>query len=303
MIPAADPLVYVHSVALGIIAMPAIRARAVANIFCTLSDILHLPQVMALYSSMERHCGTFMLYYLPLDIESEQYVRSIEPKRMRLVLPCVLEPKEEIRRARVSRQWRHYCWMMASILVRNLLIPGAGNHLWYLDADCWFMSSPTPVTNRLKGKSVAATPHRFPPRYERYIDRGRFCQCATWFRHNTEGDACSNHWAEQCISQCDDASMGDQLYLNEWPERMGKQFYEIATPRWGLGPWNMLDSYDFAKQPILVHFHEFGRGTHGRNMMDGYKLTDYPLSPQAITQLYEPYLHEVDRFRREIGLP
>jgi hypothetical protein len=175
--------------------------------------------------------------------------------------------------------------MLPSVVASNMLKWAVGTHVWLVDADLWFFSTPDPVLGEIAAAraSVAATPHRFPARYASYADRGRFCQCASYFANDETGRCVADRWAAACLDKCDESTVGDQLALNEFPALAGDRFREIEHIGWAAGPWNALDTYSIPcngmvrlrlHEPdhplICYHFHELRESSPAdqRNLFD-----------------------------------
>lgn len=247
------------------------------------------------------------VYVLALDQEVASVVRSAFPKSVVALLERSLESKPMPHVLRQMRPYKFYIWTMASVLVTNLLNWAVSDSLWFLDADLFFFANPNEVWCEVlqSGRHVAATPHRFPPRYAHYIDRGKYCQCATWFKNTPEGRKVAQWWAGQCIERCDESTVGDQLYVQQIQQATGIEVHTIEHIGWSMGPWNARDTYDIQDTGdgpklngtplICYHFHETGKA--GRKaMMNGWGLTDYELSRSAIDWIYRPYINELLRY-------
>src|SRR5258708_38133039 len=93
----------------------------------------------------------------------------------------------------------------------------------YLDADLLFFSPVQPLFDEIGDSSIAIIEHWFTPRLKYYEANGRFCIEWVGFRRDEEALACLSRWRDQCIEWCyyrlEDRRMGDQKYLDEWPER------------------------------------------------------------------------------------
>ncbi|MGO8624669.1 hypothetical protein ACC817_36030, partial [Rhizobium ruizarguesonis] len=80
-----------------------------------------------------------------------------------------------------------------------------------------------PIFDEIGNSSIAIIAHRFAPRLQNREVNGRLCVEWVSFRRDEEGMRCLARWREQCIEWCDyrleDGKMGDQKYLDEWPDR------------------------------------------------------------------------------------
>ena len=305
--------------------------------YCTLCDWSYAAKALALYRSLERHAGDFVLWLLPLD---EQTLRSFE----RLALPGVrlvsladLEPRSMLADLQAGRIHRWWCFTLASVLCDNLLSWSASTSIMYLDADTFLFSSPELVFGEIElcGASIAAVPHRFPPRYVHYVDRGYFNVSSVYFRNDDAGRGCAGRWAAQCIARCDESTVGDQLYLDDWGSIYGERFHAIVHRGYGVGPWHCHDPSLFLDgyQLVLFHAHELRVAVEGdrhnlfrigdgayewiqewvempveikverigdlvptaENMKGLWRLTDYPLCAEAVGKVYYPYVAALEQ--------
>jgi hypothetical protein len=140
----------------------------------------------------------------------------------------------------------------------------------YLDADLYFYSSLEPIFQEIGNASIAIIEHRFTPRLKDQEVKGRFCVEWVSFRRDPEGLACLKRWREQCIEWCfyrlEEGRMGDQKYLDPWPENYSN-CHIIAHCGAGVAPWNYPqylisegvygDIFINDCPLIFYHFHQF----------------------------------------------
>jgi len=207
-----------------------------------------------------------------------------------------LEAKRpELRACRAGREWRHYCWQLASCWTRENVPATPGEGVAYLDADLWFFADPEECWREAEGKSAAVVPHRFPPKYAHYSVNGKFCQCATFFL-DERGFAVLRRWAGQCVERCDDSTCGDQRYLDSWRSELRDRLHVFRSKGIVPGPWNAWtyrieerDGRILVDDDILVayHYHEHARDSR---LPSGFRRSKgYPTTPDLIALVYEPY--------------
>ncbi|WP_245425729.1 hypothetical protein [Rhizobium sp. J15] len=178
---------------------------------------------------------------------------------------------EELLQAKKTRGVAEYCWTLSPCLPWYLFenYPEI-DLLTYLDSDLLFYSPLQPIFDEIGDSSVAIIEHRFAPRLHDREVNGRFCVEWVTFRRDDEGMACLSRWRDQCIEWCyyrlEDGKMGDQKYLDEWPDRY-KHCHIIEHPGAGVAPWNY-EKHTFgvsamgaiivdASPLIFYHFHQF----------------------------------------------
>lgn len=76
---------------------------------------------------------------------------------------------------------------------------------------------------------------------------GRYCVQFNYFRQTENGRRVLTWWKEKCMEWCFDIPepdrMGDQKYLNGWPEKF-PGVWELQHLGGGVAPWN-LEQYRF----------------------------------------------------------
>ena len=97
------------------------------------------------------------------------------------------------------------------------------DEITYLDADLMFFSDPEPFFEELGDDSVLITPHRFSPELAHHAINGIYNVQFLTFRRDERGLEALNWWHDRCIEWCyhrfEDGKLGDQKYLDDWPER------------------------------------------------------------------------------------
>ena len=206
---------------------------------------------------------------------------------------------EELLKAKSDRGVAEYCWTLSSCFTWYVIqnYPEI-NFLTYLDADLLFYSDVQPLFDEIGNASIAIIEHRFSPRLQDREVNGRFCVEWNSFRRDEEGLACLKRWREQCIEWCyyrlEDGKMGDQKYLDDWPDRY-PNCHILLHPGAGIAPWNY-SQYRFSDRGdniylnesplIFYHFHQFqllGRGSYDR--LSNF----YTAECQEPSSVYEQY--------------
>lgn len=271
--------------------------------FCTLFDSNYLLKGLAMIRSLARHCPGAMIYVLCMD-EQTKYILD----RMSLPFVCTISlakvETDELLRAKSNRGVAEYCWTLSSCFTWYVMqnYPEI-DFLTYVDADLLFYSDVQPLFDEIGDASIAIIEHRFAPRLKDREVNGRFCVEWNGFRRDEQGLACLARWREQCIEWCyyrlEDGKMGDQKYLDKWPE-LYPACHIIMHPGAGVAPWNY-EQYTFGKDAdgcitvegaplIFYHFHQFQLLENGQFDRLSTFYTAHCAEPTAVYEIYEAEL-------------
>ena len=282
--------------------------------FCTLFDSNYLLKGVAMLKSLKRHCSTAHIYVLCMDKNTQEILDKLSLSFVTCV-PLVDVENDELLYAKSNRGVAEYCWTLSScftwyILQNNKMI----DFITYLDADLLFYSSVEPIFNEVGDSSIAIIEHRFTPRLANLEVNGRFCVEWVSFRRDDEGMACLSKWRDQCIEWCyyrlEDNRMGDQKYLDEWPD-LYPNCHIIQHIGAGVAPWNYAQ-YSFSSgsdENILVegaplifyHFHQFQILSNGKFDRLSSFYTDECTEPLSIYSIYETTLKDLLKVVRGIA--
>ncbi len=274
--------------------------------YCTYFDSNYLIKGLALIRSLQQHePEPFRLFVVCHDELTRVLLGA-------LALPQVVTiPMHELERgdaalleAKTNRNPVEYFWTTTpTVLLRLLEAHPEIDVLTYLDSDLYFFSSPEPIFQELGSNSVLIHEHRFSPELA-YLQQesGRFNVGLMCFRNDYVAASILKRWRDQCNAWCyqqpEEGKMGDQAYLNDWPDL----FPEVAVLQHkgaGVAPWN-LTQYPLSQDDagatrvddvplVFFHFHalEFVR----ENIITPAKHLAYRLSEPALRLCYKPYLH------------
>jgi hypothetical protein len=276
--------------------------------FCTLFDSGYLLKGLAMIQSLARHCSEMKIYVLCMDEQAKVVLEQFQMPYVHCIRLSEIET-EELLQAKLGRGVAEYCWTLSSCFTWYVMqnYPEV-DLLTYVDADLLFYSDVQPIFDEIDDASIAIIEHRFTKRLKDREVNGRFCVEWNSFRRDEQGLACLSRWREQCIEWCfyrlEDGKMGDQKYLDEWPNKYS-QCHIIMHPGAGIAPWNYAQ-YRFdldAKGGISVegeplifyHFHQFQilqNGTFDR-LSNFY--TSECTEPYRIYEVYEHHLSEILR--------
>lgn len=206
----------------------------------------------------------------------------------------------KLKNVKIGRTDEEYCWTCTSSLPLYILKKHPDiDHIGYLDADLYFYSDPKTIFEKWGKESILIIPHNFP-HYLKYkeVKSGKFNVSMVLFKNDKSAINCLIWWRDKCIEWCfreyDNGRLGDQLYLNEWPE-IFKSVHVLQNQTAGVAPWNVLNyNMTFKKNRIYIdndalifyHFHGFSKFTNGL-----YKYVNgYELSRKVQKLIYEPYV-------------
>ncbi len=215
---------------------------ATSRHFCTYFDHHYLPQGLALYHSLLRHCPEARLFVLCL---SGAALADLQARRLPGLTAISLADFEAgdtaLAAAKGNRNWIEYIFTCTPSFCRWVLRAYPEIELLtYLDADLYFFSNVEPMFAELGAASIGIIPHNFTS--DRYLKFGRFNVGWVSFRRDANGLACVDWWREQCLEWCRDqvepTRFADQKYLDQWPSRFGG-VHIFAHPGANLARWNI----------------------------------------------------------------
>jgi len=272
--------------------------------YCTLFDSKYLPRGLVLYESLREHSSEpFTLWILAMDTACSAALHALV--NVSNVNICDYANDPAVVKCADGRTWQEVCWTQASQLTEQILTAYDVPEITYLDADMMFFSDPEVIFKEIGRKSIAVIPHRFIPE-KKYLEvNGRFNVSWVTFRNTPAGVECLKIWAAQCRKRCSATyGCGDQLYLDEWPDKYGNEVHIIDNIGAGLAPWNLANYHLHwdeylrvdGQRVVFYHYHEFTELEDGN-----FRLTNYPLREEDIVLIYEPYLRAYQDVRTRIA--
>ena len=284
---------------------------------CTLHNFYYLDKGLALYESLTRVAGDFVLYVLAMDDDCFAFLQGCGYEKL---VPIRLSDFEndELRAAKQNRSFGEYCWTCSASLIKYVLDHYGEPACAYIDADMFFYADPAVLFSELeeRGASVLLPGHRFS-RYEKYREarEGRFCVEFNLFRNDAPARRLLDTWIAQCLAACssdaDSGAFGDQQYLSGWAD---EHACVIETRHLGAGvaPWNVaqyrLVSHDPAKERYrlsvggqetdLVFFHFAGLTYLSRTMADIGVYSYWGIDDRFVRPLYWNYLQVLEHYKQ-----
>jgi hypothetical protein len=279
--------------------------------FCTLFDSNYAFKAIAMYRSLLATGAAFRLTAFCFDDDAKRIVDRLDLPNLSTVALRELEAFDpEFAGTRADRSPVEYCWTATPALPLYVLgmCPDV-NEVTYLDADLLFFRDPEPLFEEMGNASVLITPHRYAPEYRHQAINGIYNVQFLVFRRDERGLKTLRWWHDRCIEWCyyrlEDGKLGDQKYLDDWPERFDG-VHVLEHKGGGLAPWNVTQ-YDVRScgSDVLVdddplvffHYHRVGLAADGRHRWQppGYRIDE------SIERLvYEPYLAACERAISEV---
>ena len=284
--------------------------------FCTYFDSFYAVRGLSLLRSLHRHSNSFRLHVLCLDDEVYSMLSKLDDEALVLLRLADLErEKPELARAKGNRSIIEYYFTISPYLPRWVLQQNSSlKQVTYLDSDLYFFGDPQKVFDEIGEGSVAMMPHRFLDVNKSREQFGHYNVGWLSFRNNTEGRACLDDWASQCLDWCYDKVEGerfaDQKYLNAWPKKypgtvVVKNSGANAAP-WNIARYAITSSKDeiLLDNNPLVFYHFEGMKWVNAYLLDVSALRCSACSPQAIklvvNTIYKPYIKELYKAKMKL---
>lgn len=274
--------------------------------FCTLFDQGYLLKGVAMLQSLKEHCPSAQVFVLCMDETTERIVQALQLGFVNCMSLAEIED-ETLLAVKANRGTVEYFWTLSPCLPWHVLQQNPDIDLiTYLDADLLFYSSVEPLFEEMGTSSIAIIEHRFSPRLMDRVVNGRFCVEWISFRRDDEGMDCLSRWRSQCMEWChyrlDDGKMGDQKYLDEWPDRYTR-CHILMHPGAGIAPWNY-SQCTFGSDTdgnitidgtplVFYHFHQFQLLANGHFDRVSTFYTSDCREPEAVYAAYELRLQRV----------
>jgi SAM-dependent methyltransferase len=292
--------------------------------FCTLFDVNYLPRGLVLYRSLARVCPRFRLRVFCMDQESARILRLLDLPHLVVVDLDELERHDpELLAVKTTRTQIEYCWTATpSICSYCLETESDLEGITYLDADLMFFADPAPIFDEMGDDSVLIVPHRYAPRWQAHeATSGTYNVEFMTFRRDARGLEALGWWRDRCIEWCyyrvEDGKLGDQKYLDDWPDRFDG-VHVLGHVGGGLAPWNA-EQYTIARSngtvtvdalPLLFYHYHSLKLVSGITPLrrlgigsDTYEFTprplplvwrqNYPMSERELQLVWEPYMREL----------
>ena len=263
--------------------------------FCTLFDSYFLPIGMTLHESLMRHARPFHLWILCMDERVEKQLKQL---RLPYITPVPLRDLEtsNLLKVKHNRSVAEYCWTVTPFTIKMVFNRALlAKRATYVDADVFFFDDPRILLQEMDQteKSVLITEHAYAPEYKYLLKRnGRFCVQFMPFRHTIEGLKVLEWWQERCLEWCfakhEGGKLGDQKYLECWPEKFSKDVHILQFAEKTLAPWNVnffFRTFGEKLKPVMYHFQGLRIMQNRVRLLGGYYLGSKPM------KLYQEYFN------------
>lgn len=208
--------------------------------FCTLFNSNYAARGLLMYESLMSMCANIHLYVFAFDDELCLYLKKQSLENLTVISLAEFE-NERMLQIKSTRTIQEYCWTCESLSIQYCLNNFDIDHCTYIDADLYFYSNPQVLIDEMGDNDVLLTEHRYTES-ENIPYGGRFCVQFMTFRNTENGRKILDWWCDKCIEWCGathkEGLFGDQIYLEDWPERFEK-VHVLKHLGGGVAPWNM----------------------------------------------------------------
>ena len=277
--------------------------------YCTLFESNYLTRGLAMYESLRKHSNdAFNLYILAFDRAAYDLLTALKLPFITVISMKDFET-DALKALKKNRALNEYCWTCTPSLIKYCLDKYNLDFCTYLDADIYFFSDPSVLIKEMKSDASALiTEHRYTPQYDRTETSGVFCVQFMTFNQTHESRLILQHWEKQCHEWCfaryEDGKMGDQKYLDIWPEKF-ENVHVLQNLGGGVAPWNVqqysveegVDSVRCNVKQTNVDFKLIFYHFHGLRFYQFNKLSlggEYDISPAVKKLVYKPYILHLD---------
>jgi hypothetical protein len=273
--------------------------------YCTLFDSNYLVKAVAMHCTLLRHAPDAHLPAFVFDGVAKRILDRLALPQLSVVTLAELEEFDAgLLAVKGDRSPTEYCWTSTPALPLYVFAHRAEvGEVTYLDADLGFFADPQLLFDEIGDASVCITPHRYAPEHAYQEVNGIYCVQWVTFRRDERGTTALQWWHDRCIEWCyyrlEDGKLGDQKYLDDWPERFDG-VHVLEHKGGGLAPWNV-GRYDireregrlFVDEDPLVFFH-YHRVQLRRRGGHAWEPPGYPIAEHDRELVYDPYLAELD---------
>ena len=279
--------------------------------YCTLFDGNYLFKAVAMARSLERHCPDHRLTCFCFDDDAQRLIDALGLPRVQTVSLEQLEAHDPaFHSTKGDRSPVEYCWTATPALPLYCFESRPDlQEVTYLDADLMFFADPEPLFEEMGSESVLITPHRFSREYAHHAISGIYNVQFLTFRNDERGMKVLRWWHDRCIEWCydklEDGKLGDQAYLNDWPERF-EGVHVLQHKGGGLAPWNITQYHVRERdgrvwvdddELVFFHYHRVRLVEGGRHQ---WQPPGYWISPHNRRLIYSPYEAALDAAIAEV---
>lgn len=272
--------------------------------FCTYFDSNFLLRGLALHASLQKHNPRSRLFVLACDQKSLKILQSLSLLNTEIIRLEDIEDKKLLS-VKKQRTRTEYLWTITPSLPLYVLKKQKGlDYICYLDADTFFFDSIKPILKEFNGNSIYITKHNYPKGTEvREYESGIYNVGFNLFKNDASGLQCLKDWRASCIDWCyakpSEGKFGDQMYLNEWPNKYkGVQISDntgVNTAPWNISQYTVRkksgDVYINKTKLVLYHFHQL----YFKDVDNAIFSRGYQMNNVVIKYIYTPYIEELKK--------
>ena len=286
------------------------------NVFCTLFDSNYLDKGLVLHRSLMRAARDFKLFVLPMDDSCAEVLQDLGLSNTIVLDYEDFENTEGLVQAKSNRSRAEFCWTCTPCLIDYVLENFECEICTYVDADLCFYANPSVAFKEMlnAGATVQIVEHGFSESKSNgrmQAASGRFCVEFNTFVNEPKANAVLKHWKEQCIECCsstrENGILGDQGYLDAWPE-LYDNVHVCTDYSIGVAPWNAdrfritredgdvwVEEVSKGTKRPLVFFHYHNLSYQSRDCVDIDVFKRFAVCDNSLVEsIYKPYLAELD---------
>jgi hypothetical protein len=276
--------------------------------YVTLFDSNYLTRGLVMYRSLLRHADEFHLWIVCFDDLAYEVLDKLCLKKVTLVSLEQFEDSDLLS-IKAERTYVEYMWTCTpSVALYILNTHPSVDAITYLDADLMFFSSPEPIFEEINHSSVLITEHRYLPGFDQSESNGIYNVQFVMFRRNSSGLEAVKWWRDRCIEWCfyraEDNKLGDQKYLDDWPQRF-ENVHVLQHLGGGVAPWNVsqyklskVDNQVYVEQYPLIFYHFHALKLYSEWL--SYLFPTYPITQLIREWIYCPYLESIGAAYAEV---
>ena len=268
--------------------------------FVTYFDKNYLPRGLCLYNSLIKQKIDFVLWIVCTDEDTYKFFEINNLQFIKIIKLEDIENKELLK-VKETRNRTEYFWTISSFCIDYVLSKFVNeDRITYVDADIYFFKDPKNIFDEFEksNKDVLITKHSYSPDLDLSKISGHFCVQFIIFKKGN-GQKVLKDWKKSCLKWCstkaEDGKFGDQMYLNEWPQKFKSYIHVLGKESFAMGPWNAL-RYPFS-DAIFFHFHGI------KIISNEYLFLGlYDVPETTLKNLYKPYAKELKENIRNLNL-
>ena len=284
--------------------------------FCTLYHANYAAKGLTLYRSLLKVCPSFRLYVFAFDDDAARLLNQLALPEITVITLAEFEDPDLLR-VKPTRSVGEYCWTCTASTILYCLNHFDIDHCTYLDSDLFFYQNPQVMIDEMGENDILITPHWFAPDNDNSDEVGKYCVQFITVKNTENARDIVTEWRNECIEWCyshhEDGKLGDQKYLDKWPE-VHKGGCVSSNMGGGVAPWNM-ERYLFERKDgalyaterehgvpfpvIFCHFH-FIYASFVKTILHKFSFDVYTFDRQCATNTFIPYCQELKKSYRAL---